>query len=185
MSNRRRRRTHPPWWKEANRRFEVYHGSEFSYLVHFPRWGPPSVQCWCPRSWGLRTPTDFVQLYPKTMETMMRKPPKNPNGPAAAAGSPDDMIERWPVLAEYLTATAYDGEPAGSRQTSTMLVFCQDGTWRVVLRDRQEARCLWVSSLGWSELLDVLENCLNDENAVWREDRASGAEQAKRQQKPK
>lgn len=114
----------------------------------------------------------------------MQRPKHKDQGPQAYAAEPDGLIGEFPLLAEYLTATFYEGEPVGSRQTGTLLVFAQDGSWRAVLRDRAENRCLWVTAATWEDLLPALENALGDPSSIWRADRVGGAPEATRQ-KPK
>jgi len=172
---------HPPWWKNPWNRWEVYHGNECSYLIHFPKWGSPILVHWCPRSFGLRDPLDFATTFGTEVFEMLKKPAKGSDGASRFAAPTDDIARIYPTLAEYLTATAYEGDAPGTRATSTLLIFAQEGTWRAVLRDRQEARCLWVTASSFDDILGVLENTLTDPNAVWRDDRLSGAEQAKRQ----
>lgn len=111
----------------------------------------------------------------------MKKPVHQIPQRGAFAANIDDLIERFPLLAEQLAATAYEGDAPGSRATATLLIFAQDLSWKAVLRDRQEQRALWVSCLTLMDLFAVLESALGDPAAVWRDDRVSGAAEAKRQ----
>lgn len=185
MSRRKKGRSHCAWWKRPECRFEVYHGPWTSYLIHFPRWGTPAVRASVPRGWGCLTPGDFAELFGPGVIDAMKKPTKTAQGTAHYAASREDLGRIYPLLSDHLTATAYEGEAAGSRITSTLLIFAQDGTWRAVLRDRQEKQCLWVSANTFDELLGVLENAIGDENAVWREDRMAGAPEASRKKPEK
>lgn len=115
---------------------------------------------------------------------MKRPTPATTSTPLRAA-PPSELDSLYPLLADHLTALTYDGEPPTPRQTSTLLLFAQDGTYRACLRDRQEARCLWVSVVDPNDLLTTLELALSDPTAVWREDRMSGAESARRIPNPK
>lgn len=185
MSRRNVRRKHPQWWDRPGSCYRVWHSATTSYLVYFPRWGPPWIAHHVPRLLRYGTPPDFLEVFDFYQGLEMKKPPVSGNNFLAYAASPDDWLDLYPLLVEHLTATAYDGEAAGTRATSTLLIFAQDGTWRAVLRDRQAGRCLWVSCLGAEELLQVLENALGDPGAIWRDDRASGAETARRQNQRK
>jgi len=113
----------------------------------------------------------------------MKKPVQGTTQTGKDAASLEGLLDRFPVLCEFLTSTAYDGDVAGTRQTATLLIFAQDGAWKACLRDRQEARAMWVAAALWDDLLPVLEDALSNNSGVWRDDRASGAETAKRQKK--
>jgi hypothetical protein len=115
------------------------------------------------------------------MEDFQMKRPVTASGSGPLRAAPvDETLATFPVLADYLTSLFYDGDPPVPRETATLLLFAQDGSFRACLRDRAERRCLWVATPSWADLLTVLELGLSDENAVWREDRLSGAETAKR-----
>lgn len=94
--------------------------------------------------------------------------------------APDDLAAAAPNLADFLTARFYDDSPGVVRATGTLLIFAQEGVWKACLRDRQEQRCLWVAAACWNDLVAVLEDSLLDQASVWRMDRVSGAETAKR-----
>jgi len=150
-------------------------------LLHYPRWGAPvHLLAWCPEDWGFTTPSHFGFFFPLPVFPM-KKPVSAPTGRGTLSAQVDDLVERFPCLAEHLAANAYDGEPAGTRATSTLLVFAQDGSWKGCLRDRQEGRCLWVASPTFFDLFGVLEDALANGAAVWRDDRMGGAPEAKRQ----
>lgn len=111
----------------------------------------------------------------------MKKPAVGPSLRPSLAASPDYLVERWPTLADMLCATAYEGDMPGSRMVATLLLFAQEGLWKACLADRQENRCLWLSTLQFGELFTALEEALCSADTVWREDRNRGAEQARRQ----
>lgn len=115
----------------------------------------------------------------RAVDELMKKPTKGETSrPGAPAAAPGSLRLRHPGLSEHLTATAYeDGTP---RQTSTVLIFAAEGVWKATLRDREEGRCLWVAADSFDELWTVLEASVNDPAAVWRDDRLSGADTAKR-----
>lgn len=110
----------------------------------------------------------------------MKKPDREMGATPSLAAPVDDLIELFPLFADQMASTCYDGDPPGTRATSTLLAFCDAGCWKVCLRDRQEQRCLWVAASSYLDLVSVLEAALADPVAVWRDDRASGAETAKR-----
>lgn len=184
--NKRGRRSKPvPWWRHAMLRCEVLHSAESSYLVHFPRWATPFIIARAPRGWCLSSPDDFLALGFNLPRFPVKKPVQQPTARGSLSANVDALIERFPALAEHLAANCYEGEAVGTRETSTLLIFCQDGSWKGCLRDRQERRTLWVATNGLFEIFDALENALCDSSAVWRDDRMSGAPEAKRQKPEK
>jgi len=80
-----------------------------------------------------------------------------------------EWAKKYPALHEYLTMVAYpDG---GKRTTSTLMLFCDDGVWKACLKDRDQARSLWITSDGPTGLLDDLEACLQGDVQEWRKDK--------------
>jgi hypothetical protein len=69
-------------------------------------------------------------------------------------------------LLEHLTETQYsDGS---ERQTSTLLLFVEDGLWKARLADRAAGEQLWLSGATLGQLMDTLEDALTTGNADWR-----------------
>lgn len=76
---------------------------------------------------------------------------------------------------EYLTCDQFeDGE---QREVSMLLVFVEDGRFKLALQDRQEGRSLWTVADSISEALRLLESVLKAGNGDWRQMR--GAHQKK------
>lgn len=79
----------------------------------------------------------------------------------------DEEFERLcPALAEYLTA-AIEGE-GRQRKTATLLLFAEDGCFKVCLNDRQEALSAWASGSTIQEAIEALEASLQAGEASWR-----------------
>lgn len=182
-SSRRRDR----WWLDRRSRYSLNRGSEHVYLLFHPLWGSgaPVPVAWWPLPWGVQGCREMLEFLNFRKGFCMKKPPEKTTQRTAYAAPLDGILEVHPVLAEFLLSTAYDGDPAGSRLTSTLLIFAQDDSFKACLRDRQEGRCAWVAAAFWNDLLPVLEDALATNSVVWRDDRASGAEQAKRQKPSK
>lgn len=170
------------WWNEWRSLYRICRGSELCYLLHFPPWAGSMVQVvahW--PSWFTRDDVRFIlDGLGFRRGFRMKKPPRQSSERTAYAAPLDGLLDDYPTLAEFLTSTAYDGDLPGSRQTATLLIFAQDGMWKACLRDRQEMRSAWVAAALFNDLLPVLENALGDAGLVWRDDRASGAPEAKR-----
>lgn len=71
----------------------------------------------------------------------------------------------YPVLWQFLTVKTLDGQP---RETSTLTLTVENGTWKAALNDRQNQQSLWVSSSNQAELLSTLELALQDDIQDWR-----------------
>lgn len=76
------------------------------------------------------------------------------------------IMSTRPALGEYLTQCKYgDGS---RRQTSTLLLFVEDGLLKACLHDRDLQRSLFVSGEDLDALLDRLESSLTSGTAEWR-----------------
>jgi len=175
---RSKRPPRPPWW-QCWPQVRWHFSLDTLYVLVYPEWGGVGLLTWCPLhcvDYNWRPP-----LPPELRECLGMKRPVTPMGgnPRRSAVH-EDFYELYPLLADHLTALTYDDDPPTPRQTSTLLLFAQDGAYRACLRDRQEQRCLWVACPVWTDLLMILEGALEDPTSVWREDRLSGAETAKR-----
>jgi hypothetical protein len=94
---------------------------------------------------------------------------------------PDDLSAKYPVLWSHLTQTSWDDGLV--RETSSLLVFLQDGMLKGMVRDREHGLCLWMAAGSLGGLLDALEAGLCDPQAEWRIDRQKEGQQAKRVRK--
>lgn len=178
---RRPKRVQVPWW-DWWPKCRCAPGNELVYLLVYPRWGGVHVAGICPRSFV--PPGDRFGFDPDILEvTDVKKPVRIESSPGGFEAPPDDLVADYPLLAEFLTATCYEDSPQVPRLVGTLLIFAQQGIWKACLRDRQEQRCLWVAASGFNDLVTVAEHELGDPAAVWRDDRLSGAETAKRQPK--
>jgi len=88
------------------------------------------------------------------------------------------MEEMFPALAEYLTAVAI-GEDR-QRKTATLLLFAEDGVFKICLNDRQEALSAWASGPTVQEAIEALEASLEAGEAAWRRSGAVNPGQKRR-----
>lgn len=65
----------------------------------------------------------------------------------------------------------------------SLSLFVQDGQWKAILKDKQDALCLWVTAPTMATLWSSMEACLLDPETVWRKDRYAGAKTAARTKK--
>lgn len=74
---------------------------------------------------------------------------------------------RYPALSEWLSAQQYpDG---AARETSTLLVFIEGGTYKGCVNDRDNARGLWAACGSFEGLLETLEGHLQAGTGEWRQ----------------
>lgn len=174
----RPRRVQVPWWHQWPQ-FRFYVGVELVHALRYERWGGHWHVACHPVAWLRPDMRPLFDLDVLGNLNMMKPPSRNViEGPYVAA--PDEVGSLYPLLAEHLTCRFYEGDPPTPRETSTLLIFAQEGVFKACLRDRATKRALWVSCPLWSELLAVLEAGLSDEHAVWREDRDGTNDTARR-----
>jgi hypothetical protein len=83
----------------------------------------------------------------------------------------ESLSKKYPALYEYLTADKYpDGS---SRETATLSISTADDGYKFCLRDRDCARCLWVTTLCFFDGLKALDAGLRSGDAPWVKDRFS------------
>jgi len=84
----------------------------------------------------------------------------------------NDTKTLFPTLWDHLTQTTWDdGTP---RETSSLLLFVQDGMLKAMLRDREAGQCLWTAGVSVATVMFQLDTALSDPNAEWKADKAPG-----------
>jgi hypothetical protein len=73
---------------------------------------------------------------------------------------------QYPALAEYLETETWDDGKA--RQTSTLLLFCEAGSVKGCLNDRETDRALWVTAGTIQGVIEALEKALAAGTGEWR-----------------
>lgn len=116
---------------------------------------------------------------------MLKKPQSDAAAGADASGLASDpqWAETYPLLWSYLTQVAW--EDGSSRETSSLLVFFQDGLFKVMLKDKALGRCLWAATRQPSCVWELLETLLQDPATEWRADRQPNSSQPARRLKGK
>lgn len=99
---------------------------------------------------------------------------------AVALNDPDAQRE-FPTLWDHLTQTRW--EDGTARIPSTLMIFVADGMVKVMLRDRAEGLCLWVSAPNLASVWDAIELSLSDPSVEWRMDRQMEGQKASRVKK--
>lgn len=94
-----------------------------------------------------------------------RKPTNRTSLPSDVDGEITGLLRPFPAIAEYLTATSLpDGK---ARETSTLLVFSEDGRWKCRLLDRDAGEAMWQAADTFQALLERLEEHLQDGTGEW------------------
>lgn len=115
------------------------------------------------------------------MSLLKRGDQRRVGGAGGSLIEPDEFSAQYPVLWSHLTQVAW--EDGQARETSNLLVFCQDGMLKAMLKDREHGLCFWTAAGSLTSLLGALEAGLCDPQAEWRVDRQKEGQQARRVRK--
>jgi len=115
------------------------------------------------------------------MSLLKRGDQRRVGGGGGSLVEPDELSALYPVLWSHLTQVAW--EDGQVRETSNLLVFCQDGMLKAMLRDREHGLCFWTAAGSLGKLFEALEAGLCDPQAEWRVDRQREGQAAKRVRK--
>lgn len=88
------------------------------------------------------------------------------NVPEGVAATDATMSRQLPLIFEYLTCARWDD--GGERQTATLMVLAEQGTWKGCLNDRDGSRSCWVAADTFTGVLEALERALRNGTADWR-----------------
>lgn len=94
------------------------------------------------------------------------KPTSSPGAKPADRFVDDALAALYPALWEYLSVSAFEGGEV--RQTSTLLLFTEDGLVKACLKDRELERTAWMSASSLSGVLSLLNEALEGDVAEWR-----------------
>jgi hypothetical protein len=124
-------------------------------------------------------PPGNIRRMRAVVDDVLSKPVPMSDKPESERTPIDMAFQRsCPALWEYLTQGKYpDGSP---RQKSSLLLFPQDGAFKIMLKDPDAGRCLWAASPTITGLFTVLEGALNEPQPDWRVDRKAPGQSAKR-----
>lgn len=77
-----------------------------------------------------------------------------------------EFAAAFPVLNMMLCVT--ESKPGAPRQTCTLILVCEEGVWKLGLRERDMDLSLWVSGGTHHQALQALEDALNERPVPWR-----------------
>ena len=92
--------------------------------------------------------------------------------------SRDALSRDFPNLWDFLTQSAW--EDGSRRETGSMLIFCDDGVIKTMVKDRDRGLCLWLTAPGLHTLFQVADAGVIDPSADWKKDRAYSASRGKK-----
>lgn len=93
----------------------------------------------------------------------------SPVGKGGIASIDTELAANCPALACYLGSDTWeDGEV---RQRSSLVMFFEDGVYKVCLSDKDTNMSLWASSRSFLGLSEALEARLTEERVDWRKQR--------------
>lgn len=83
-----------------------------------------------------------------------------------------EFYQRFPAVAEYLCHSRW--ENGEKRETTTFMVFFEDGVFKCWIHDRALKQSAFVQGRTMQELVVSLEDSLAHDLCVWRADRPGG-----------
>lgn len=166
------------WWWNAGVRIYPRNGMLYAWRVGYT--GMPLDATVVDSGQPLETwiPTDWETLA----MSLLRK--SDMDGRAGSGPRPltdPGFAGPYPLLWSFLTQNKW--EDGSARQTSSVLMFSDDGVLKLMLRDRDAGLCLWVAAGTVMGLFDAVEAALGDPRADWRQDRVKPGDQASRVRK--
>lgn len=135
-------------------------------------WHPPgTVHVWKPKPFRWEMPWEGI------MSVLRARGPLPPSGSTTSMSSPDDWSVSYPGIWEMLSApTMPDGS---SRQGSTLMLFCADGSVKLCLNDRDNQLVAFLSASGVDAVLGALENGLQEDTIEWRKPKPFSAKKTR------
>lgn len=108
-----------------------------------------------------------VAANEKELDEMLKRPrPGERVGPIEDPFNDADFKARYPCLADHLTSSQYDDR--SPRQTSTILVFCDNGVLRICVNDRDNNRSVFFTSETVEGAFLAAENAISTNTADWK-----------------
>lgn len=123
--------------------------------------------------WLVRTPPQAVGIHfwtPQELEKCMSVLRKRADGARRTSESKPltgALFKDSPSIMEHLTATSYPDDD-GARETSTVTLSYDQGTWKASINDRDQRQSAFVSAATPEEALKALEYRLENDELDWR-----------------
>ncbi len=106
------------------------------------------------------------------MSTLRRRDQAQSSQPPGEINLACDLAVAYPCLWEHLSVAKY---PDGTlRVLSTLTLFCDAGTVKLCLNDRDQGLTAWASGGSWRACLLALEAGLANDTLEWRQPPSRG-----------
>lgn len=135
-------------------------------MVAWNRFSLIGMATWSMDSWLYRDLWNQYEGDPMAKFLKNVKTAKKVEKDAPYAASDKEFQKTHPAIVEFMTLRKDDAGSA--RQTSSLLIFCEDGQWKCCLCEREEELTLWASADTLAELLEALEAVLQSPAPQWR-----------------
>jgi hypothetical protein len=84
-----------------------------------------------------------------------------------------DWSKWWPNVVEFLCRSRW--EDGASRETGTLMIFCEGGAWKAWLHDRDLEEGAFLSAQTPEELLQLCDEGIGSGKLDWRPDKSRRA----------
>jgi hypothetical protein len=98
--------------------------------------------------------------------TVRRSVQETVPGGVPSAAEDGTVFKGFPTLQGFLRETAWDD--GATRETATLMIFAEDGRWKVMMNDREALQVCFVSGNTVGDCLRSLEKGLLAGNLDWR-----------------
>lgn len=164
-----------PWWRASG--IWALSWRRVVFVQQYTWTGFP-VDCHCSLVGAYPAGAGWQQVEAEVLQMLKKAEVRRVEGLPQTRLLPCEWAELLPSVWQYLTQDRWeDGSP---RETSGLLLFCQDGLLKGMLRDKESGLCLWVTGQSLQGLLATLEAALGDPAAEWRVDRQAAGQKATR-----
>lgn len=136
---------------------------------------PGCCHCYTNRRCRTQLPGHRYYIHPavKRRYTVGQYTDKVPDAARLFGMSESLQMTPWgaahPAVCEYLSDTGPQGGP--SRETTTIMVLCDDHRLKAWINDRANKRSGWVTEETWEGLWDLIERKLAAGGVEWRSSR--------------
>lgn len=101
--------------------------------------------------------------------SLKRRNGQSENGLDWAAVAGEEFVFGFPCVLEFLSRQSWEGGVA--RVPGTMMVFYEQGRWKLWVHDRDASESCFLSGTSLEEVLRSLEGILSEGGGDWRPDK--------------
>lgn len=169
-----------PWWfaplrfRAAQSDWFVWQGKAWTEFYR-RRWGGKFTTL-CRVVPSRKVPFDTLESLEEFAMSFFDRLPAEKNGQPGADLPKDTMFQKdYPALWQFMTADEYEKDKP--RQRSSLMVFVEEGAFKIRLSEETKNCSCWVTGPTFLEALDALEKRITSANPEWR---SSGKKKGKR-----